>query len=124
LRVAVVLAGYGVYALVIAATPADAGMAADPHLQRGRSVWLNHNCGSCHGLVGLGGHLGPDLTRLDERLPRKTLAVLLASSPAGMPSVELPPSDLDAMVDWLAAVRQTAAWPPRSLSDSALGAAP
>lgn len=124
LRVAVVLVGYGIYALAVAATPAAGSEVHNTQQSRGRALWVAHGCGSCHGLVGLGGHLGPDLTRLDQRLPRHVVAAILASGPPGMPRFAMSGRDLNALMDWLNAVSTTAAWPPRSLTASAFGGAP
>ena len=54
------------------ATPALSAEAA-----RGRELWHEHNCQSCHQIHGFGGFLGPDLTNATLRLTDARLEAVL-----------------------------------------------
>jgi menaquinol-cytochrome c reductase cytochrome b/c subunit len=76
-------------------------------LEAGQVVANQSGCGACHtfGEAGNAG-IGPDLTKIGERLPREAIARSLRSPTAPMPSYrELPPRKFEALVDYLAALR-------------------
>ena len=71
-----------------------AGRVAPPlseEAARGRQLWHEHNCQSCHQLFGFGGFLGPDLTNVSPTLTDARLESILTVG-----SGQMPPLDLDA----------------------------
>jgi cytochrome c oxidase subunit 2 len=78
-----------------------AGTPADPFLQRGAALFIQHGCGGCHTVQGTAaaGSLGPDLTHVASRislaaatLPNNvgTLAGWIASSQHLKPGNRMP----------------------------------
>lgn len=57
---------------------------------RGRALWHDHNCQSCHQLFGFGGFLGPDLTNAVEQLSEARIEHILTLGSGQMPAFELP----------------------------------
>ena len=58
---------FAIYSLSIYLVPFRKHLLTTPETvtgSRGRLVWQNNNCESCHQLYGLGGYLGPDLTNV------------------------------------------------------------
>ena len=56
---------------------------------RGRRLWHEHNCQSCHQIHGFGGFLGPDLTNAAQRLTDERLKEVLTVGAAQMPAFHL-----------------------------------
>jgi len=53
---------------------------------RGRHLWHEFNCQSCHQIHGFGGFLGPDLTNAAKRLTSERLTEVLTVGAAQMPA--------------------------------------
>jgi nitric oxide reductase subunit C len=53
---------------------------------RGRRLWHDYNCQSCHQIHGFGGFLGPDLTNAAKRLTTERLDQVLTVGIAQMPA--------------------------------------
>jgi nitric oxide reductase subunit C len=53
---------------------------------RGRVLWHEYNCQSCHQIHGFGGFLGPDLTNAAKRLTQDRLDEVLTVGTAQMPA--------------------------------------
>lgn len=53
---------------------------------RGRRLWHEHNCQTCHQIHGFGGFLGPDLTNAALRLTDERLEEVLTVGTAQMPA--------------------------------------
>jgi cytochrome c oxidase subunit 2 len=99
--------------------PADA--VADPDLQRGQQVFLNHACVFCHTIAGTSamGSVGPDLTHFGSRstiaagtLPntKGNLAGWIADpqniKPGNhMATVDLQAEDLQSLLDYLESLK-------------------
>ena len=82
----------------------------------GRLVWQRYNCQSCHQLYGLGGYLGPDLTKV-MTAPNKgepLVRAMLAAPPAPMPRFDLTDGEIEQLVAFLKA---TAASGPSAPTD-------
>jgi mono/diheme cytochrome c family protein len=83
----------------------DGGERADGAPPDGAQVYADAGCASCHRL-GDAGATGPgsDLTRVGSERSAGELRRALESPPAGMPAYDgrLSPSELDALVAWLA----------------------
>ena len=61
---------------------------------RGRRIWHQHNCQTCHQFFGFGGFLGPDLTNVSERLTPGRLNDLLTVGSSQMPAFNLAPEEI------------------------------
>ena len=53
---------------------------------RGRQLWHEYNCQTCHQIHGFGGFLGPDLTNAAKRLTDERLQEVLTVGTAQMPA--------------------------------------
>ncbi|MDT8346748.1 MAG: cytochrome c [Flavobacteriaceae bacterium] len=69
---------------------------------KGRLVWQQYNCHTCHQLYGLGGFLGPDLTNVSQR-GKTYLETFLKLGPGAMPSYQLSEEEINLLYDFLAA---------------------
>lgn len=75
--------------------------------RRGRQVFQDYNCISCHQIYGLGGHMGPDLTNtVNEKGPMYPRAFIMAGTQK-MPKFDLTPQELDDIIAYLTYVSET-----------------
>jgi len=81
------VAAFGVQtALVYADDTAERLAPLSAEAVRGRRLWHEHNCQSCHQIHGFGGFLGPDLTNAGDRLTDERLQEVLTVGNAQMPA--------------------------------------
>lgn len=88
----------------------DAGRTTPPLSElavRGREIWHERNCQSCHQIYGFGGFLGPDLTNAAERLTDARLETVLTVGAGQMPGFGLGPEDRAAIARFLEEVHAT-----------------
>jgi nitric oxide reductase subunit C len=104
LLASLVLAFTGQTALVYTDDTAERYVTLDALALRGRALWHQHNCQTCHQIHGFGGFLGPDLTNAAPRLTRTRLDEVLTRGSLQMPAFGLPPGDIDAIEAWLEAL--------------------
>jgi menaquinol-cytochrome c reductase cytochrome b/c subunit len=89
-----------------AEAPDKINLDVPPSLQKGQTVVNQAGCGACHKFGEAGNTLGPELTKVGERLPRDAIARTLRNPTAPMPSYrDLPPDKFNALVDFLASLR-------------------
>lgn len=112
-RTALVLAGFLVYGGVCALIPLRGDQ---PLTEAPARAWRSAGCQSCHSVLGLGGHIGPDLTNIASRAsPGHVRAVVRAGFP-GMPGYDrLKERTLDAIVVYLQEVDGLGRYPPSDL---------
>lgn len=90
---------------------------------RGRLVWQNNNCQSCHQLYGLGGYLGPDLTNVISH-PKKGEVLLRALVKTGtkqMPAFTLTENEMQELIEFLKATDASGVADPRAFSRNNYG---
>ncbi|MGV3529397.1 MAG: c-type cytochrome [Flavisolibacter sp.] len=77
---------------------------------RGKTLYQQYNCQSCHQIFGLGGYLGPDLTTAwsDTRRGPVYLKALLQSGGARMPNFDFSEVQINDIITYLEYVDQTA----------------
>ena len=81
----------------------------NPLVAQGRGIFQEHGCSGCHGDVGLGGVVGPNLTGITTKFPEAQLVDLLhhpnAQMRAGnMPSVDISPDQMKALLAYLGVI--------------------
>ena len=81
----------------------------NPLVAQGRGIFQEHGCSGCHGDVGLGGVVGPNLTGITTKFPEAQLVDLLhhpnAQMRAGnMPSVDISADQMKALLAYLAVI--------------------
>lgn len=77
----------------------------------GKIIYQENNCMSCHQIYGLGGYLGPDLTKAfsDKRRGEAYMRALLQSGGTRMPNFNFKKEQIDALIAYLKYVDKTAA---------------
>ncbi|MDR5730079.1 MAG: cytochrome b N-terminal domain-containing protein [Terriglobia bacterium] len=85
-----------------------------PLVSQGRGIFQAHGCSGCHGEVGLGTTVAPNLTGITTKFPQPQLIALLhnpnAAMRAGhMPAVDISPSNMSALLAYLAVIGTSAA---------------
>jgi len=72
----------------------------------GQDLIKRLNCQGCHTLAGQGGKLGPNLSRVGQRLSPEAIKKQLVSPQGGMPNfAHLKPEELDAVVTYLSGLK-------------------
>lgn len=106
-----------VFAIYNLAVYHDAGnqhpVVTDASTIRGKQLWQEHNCTSCHQLYGLGGYLGPDLTNVYSASGKgpQYIKAMLNSGVGSMPRFQFTMQEKEALVAFLAQVDQTGHYP-------------
>jgi len=80
---------------------------------RGRRLWHQHNCQSCHQIHGFGGFLGPDLTNAAQRLTDERLDEVLTVGTAQMPAFHLQEEERDEIAFFLEVLSEMGVGVPR-----------
>ena len=100
------------YLTVLGATagsPTEIELATPPEHMEGRSVAASSGCLGCHRFGENGGALGPQLTKVGERLPRQAIERTLLNPTKPMPSYaklrEDDPEKFDRLVNYLASLK-------------------
>ena len=77
---------------------------------KGKALFQQHNCQSCHQLYGLGGYLGPDLTTAysDPSRGENYMRALLQSGGNRMPDFNFTKEEINHLIAYLKYVDSTA----------------
>lgn len=119
------IVGYTLWAGTVAFVPLGGGDALPEGstARSDRAAWRAAGCQQCHSIVGLGGHLGPDLTNVISRMSPAYVRAMVRAGPPGMPAYTgLDEQSLDRVVRYLQSIDAWATYPPRALDADALGA--
>ena len=84
--------------------------------QKGKILWQQKNCVSCHQLYGLGGHLGPDLTNVHSQRSEAYITAFLQSGTRVMPNYNLSPAEIQAFIEFFKYTDTTGNSNPTSFS--------
>jgi mono/diheme cytochrome c family protein len=82
---------------------------ADPLVPKGKDIFNERGCSACHGDNGAGSVLAPSLVGITRKFPPDRLALLLHNpSPrmkaGGMPTVDAPPDEMNALIAYLSSL--------------------
>ncbi|HUM97792.1 MAG TPA: cytochrome c [Chitinophagaceae bacterium] len=79
-------------------------------IQKGKTLFQQHNCISCHQLYGLGGYLGPELTTAysDTNRGENYMRAFLKAGGARMPNFHFTEKEIDNIISYLKYVDATA----------------
>ena len=94
-----------------AASLAAANVAlADPLAAKGKTIFAAQSCNACHGDGGVGTAAAPALIGISAKLSKDQVANLLQHPTAkmtagGMPAVDLPPDELEALVAYIESLK-------------------
>jgi ubiquinol-cytochrome c reductase cytochrome b subunit len=89
--------------------PVPSGVTLSPEAERGRQLFSQYGCNSCHAIAGQGPKVGPDLTAMQRRLSATKMRNFIERPPPGaaMPAYgqRLSPEQYDRLVSFLMAVQ-------------------
>ncbi|CAM2068716.1 Cytochrome c [Sulfidibacter corallicola] len=80
------------------------GQALSETQMEGKLAWQKHNCSACHQRFGLGGYMGPDLTRAYSRKGEAYLKAVLEFGVGNMPKLALSDDEIDGLVAYMKAL--------------------
>lgn len=83
---------------------------------KGKLLWQDKNCTSCHQIYGLGGHLGPDLTNVHSKQSEAYIESFLKAGTQVMPNFNLSQEEIDAFKAFFAAIDQSGKSDPRTFN--------
>ncbi len=83
---------------------------SDPKLERGKAVYDETGCATCHTVAGIGGRTGPSLDGIGKKYDAEKLKEILLNPKTLNPNTVMPPfegsdEDLDALVDYLLSLK-------------------
>jgi ubiquinol-cytochrome c reductase cytochrome b subunit len=83
--------------------PADIIASEQPEVNQGALLFHQKGCEFCHEVAGFGGHRGPNLTNVGNRLTQSDMVIRILNGGHNMPSFakQLNPVDVDALVAFL-----------------------
>lgn len=84
--------------------------------QKGKILWQEKNCISCHQLYGLGGHLGPDLTNVFAKRSEAYITAFLESGTQVMPNYNLRKEEIELFIEFFKYTNSTGVADPTTFS--------
>ncbi len=83
---------------------------ADPKLERGKAVYDETGCATCHAIKGVGGIIGPALDGIGKKYDTKKMREILLKPQILNPNTVMPPfegseEDLEALVAYLMSLK-------------------
>lgn len=96
------------YWIYINGTP-DVKISESAH--RGKEIWFNLNCHSCHQIYGLGGYMGPDLTNVISNKGVNHTRAMIQVGTVRMPKFTLTDSQIADIIQYLTAVDKSGKYP-------------
>lgn len=83
---------------------------SDPKLARGKAVYDETGCATCHMVAGIGGRTGPSLDGIGKKYDAEKLKEVLLNPKTLNPNTVMPPfegsdEDLDALVNYLLSLK-------------------
>lgn len=107
-------AAYAAYSFIVytrgTENPIDYSAAAWLEIDKGKKLFQQHNCISCHQLYGLGGYLGPELTTAwsDKSRGEMYMRAFLMNGGTRMPRFNFSEQEINAIISYLRYVDSTA----------------
>ena len=106
--------GFISYSFIIYTNLEEEEVVVSTEAAEGKLVWQKYNCGSCHQLYGLGGHLGPDLTNVYSKRNPEYITVFLKSGTPVMPNFHLNETEIQALLAFLEQADASGSSDPRT----------
>lgn len=101
------ISGFSIYSYFIYTSATETKLRQDSATEvlakKGKLLYQQYNCQSCHQVFGLGGYLGPDLTRAysDRSRGEKLIRAVLRSGGNRMPDFNLNDEEVESLVTYL-----------------------
>jgi mono/diheme cytochrome c family protein len=107
LRAALAFGVLLIAAAITGSLPHPSEVQAAPNLDAGATLFHERGCEHCHGVNGVGGGLGPDLSGVGKRLKKPQIEHQIHDGGGGMPAFGevLQPDEITALVEFLHAKR-------------------
>ncbi len=83
---------------------------------KGKLLWQQYNCNSCHQVYGLGGYLGPDLTNVYSKKGTGYITAFLKNGTATMPNFHLNQEKINSLLAYLKDVDASGKSDPRTFT--------
>jgi len=80
----------------------------------GKVLWQKNNCVSCHSLVGLGGHIGPDLTNVYSEKGEGYITYIVLQGKDKMPGFQFSQIELKEIISYLKRIDEQLVYPSRN----------
>ncbi|MCS3917995.1 c-type cytochrome [Fervidibacter sacchari] len=82
----------------------------DPKVERGKAVYDETGCATCHAIGGIGGRTGPSLDKIGSKYDAEKLKEILVNPQTLNPNTVMPPfegseEDLEALVAYLLSLK-------------------
>lgn len=90
-------------------------------VMKGKALWQQKNCNSCHQVYGLGGYLGPDLTHAYSDRGPEYIRAFINSGTDIMPNFQLSPKEVDALIAYLQSLDASGNGRPASFKPTIYG---
>lgn len=104
------------YSAVLYFTETEQTQVPNELAQKGKLLWQQKNCVSCHQLYGLGGHLGPDLTNVYAIRSEEYIKAFLKSGTKVMPDYQLSETEIQELIAFFNYTNTTGISNPTSFS--------
>ncbi|MDI1354492.1 MAG: cytochrome c [bacterium] len=123
---ALLCVAFVIYSLSIYLVPIRKHLNSAPNAtlaSKGRLVWQDYNCESCHQLYGLGGYMGPDLTNIYSCKGKGPIYIkaLVKSGTGLMPPFHLTEEEETNLLHFLRSTDESGSADPRNFTINALG---
>lgn len=82
---------------------------------RGKKLWQEKNCISCHQIYGLGGYLGPDLTNSYSKRGPDYIKAFLRSGTEVMPNYDFSENEVDDLAQYIKSIDESGIGMPSKL---------
>lgn len=82
---------------------------------KGKQIWQDKNCTSCHQIYGLGGYLGPDLTNVYSRRTKDFIISRIQYGTDIMPAYHLSELQLEELIAYLKSLDESGIASPAKL---------
>ncbi len=82
---------------------------------KGKQIWQDKNCTSCHQIYGLGGYLGPDLTNVYSRRTKDFIISRIQYGTDIMPAYHLDELQLEELIAYLKSLDESGIASPAKL---------
>lgn len=83
---------------------------------KGKILWQQNNCNSCHQVYGLGGYLGPDLTNVYSLRGPAYIRAFLQNGTNIMPDFKLQEDEIKSLIAYLQNINASGKADPRKFS--------
>ncbi|MFM2359510.1 MAG: hypothetical protein RLY16_1503 [Bacteroidota bacterium] len=89
------------YSFYIYSVPPIQTVKLEAAADKGKMIWQQYNCNSCHQIYGQGGYIGPDLTNVYSQRSKTYIQTFLSYGSFSMPNFHLTPAEQESLLHYL-----------------------